>query len=401
VTVVESSPLAAPDDTKWARLGDIADINPKWNPLAAKEDPVSFVGMAQMSDELGAITGEEQRLVQEVRTGYTAFEKDDLLVAKITPCFENGKIGRANITNNWGAGSTEFHVVRPGDRLDHGYALHFLRRQQFRTAGKLRMTGSGGQQRVPASYVADTMIPLPPLPEQGRIAAILDKADHLRTQRREALTQLDALTQSVFNDMFGGLLPEAVLSDAVSALIGGKNIVGADDSTNPYRVLKISAVTSGQYLESESKALPSDYIHAADHVVRPGDVIISRANTTELVGATALVATTNGQTVLPDKLWRAVPTDEVDPRYLVTALQSDRIRAEISSRSTGSGGSMKNISKPKLFSVPIAIPPLELQQTFARRVAGIEHLKVQHRTQLAELDNLFESLQHRAFRGKI
>lgn len=390
-----------PVETKFIRLGDIADINPKWNPLAAKEDAVSFVGMAQMSDELGCVTSEEQRLVQEVRTGYTAFEQGDLLVAKITPCFENGKIGKANISNRWGAGSTEFHVVRPSGELDSAYALYFLRRQQFRTAGTLRMTGSGGQRRVPVNFVADTKIPLPPLPEQRRIAAILDKADHLRTQRRDALAHLDALTQSIFNDMFGDLPPDRVLSDAVSALLGGKNIVGSDDSSNPFRVLKISAVTSGQYLENESKALPSDYIHAAEHLVSSGDVIISRANTTELVGASALVESTNGLTVLPDKLWRAVPTNEVNPRYLVTTLQSERVRAEISGRATGSGGSMKNISKPKLLSVPIAIPSLELQQTFASRVAGVERLKEQHRAHLVELDTLFASLQHRAFRGEL
>ncbi|MCQ9164116.1 restriction endonuclease subunit S [Arthrobacter sp. STN4] len=282
-------------------------------------------------------------------------------------------------------------VLVPKIDADVRFLFHYLRFIDIPSAGYSRHF----------KFLKEVRIPLPPLPEQRRIAAILDKADHLRAQRREAIAHLDALTQSIFNDMFGSLPPEGVLSDAVSALIGGKNIVGADDSTNPFRVLKISAVTSGQYLESESKALPSDYIHAADHVVRPGDVIISRANTTELVGASALVDATNGQTVLPDKLWRAVPTGEIDPHYLVAALQSDRIRAEISCRSTGSGGSMKNISKPKLLSVPIAIPPLELQQTFARRVAGVERLKEQHRAQLAQLDTLFASFQHRAFSGRL
>lgn len=282
------------------------------------------------------------------------------------------------------------------------YLERFLRSPVAIAYYLAKLQGSTARRRsLPNRVFLDMEVPHPRIQEQRRIAAILDEADELRTKRRQAIAHLDALTQSIFHSMFGNIPRSNVLSDAVSALVGGKNLVGSDDSSNPCRVLKISAITSGQYRESQSKPLPPGYEPAAEHIVRKGDVIISRANTTELVGASALVESTNGTTVLPDKLWRAVPSHRVEARYLLAALQSKETRDEISRRSSGSGGSMKNIAKPKLLSIPIPLPPLELQQTFATRIAAVERLKVTQRKHLSGLDTLFASLQHRAFRGEL
>jgi type I restriction enzyme S subunit len=310
-----------------------------------------------------------------------------------------------------GFGSLPSGIVSPAygvwditDRasVDPLYLERFLRSPIAIAYYLAKLQGSTARRRsLPNPVFLDMDVPLPPLDEQRRMAAILDKADELRNKRREALSHLSTLTQSIFHSMFGDSVTDALLSDAIGKLVGGKNVVGPDDSPNAFRVLKISAVTSGQYLETESKPLPVDYEPPLDHVVRDGDVIISRANTTELVGASALAQFTNGTSVLPDKLWRAVPTSRTDSRFLVATLQSAAVRGEISRRSSGSGGSMKNISQPKLLSIPIALPPLELQQAFATRIASVERLKETHRKHLAELDGLFASLQYRAFKGEL
>ncbi|WP_332602508.1 hypothetical protein [Arthrobacter sp. S2(2024)] len=285
---------------------------------------------------------------------------------------------------------------------DAPYLERFLRSPRAIAYYKAKLQGSTARRRsLPNPVFLDMEVPLPPLVEQRRITAILDKADKIRAKRREALARLDTLTQSIFHSMFSGQPAHTPLSDAIAGLTGGRNLVGAEDGSNPFRVLKISAVTSGRYLESESKALPDGYIPPKDHIVRQGDVLISRANTTELVGASALVESTTGTSALPDKLWRAIPAVGVDPRFLIATLQSAATRAEISRRATGSGGSMKNISKPKLLAIPISLPPFELQQTFATRVAAVERFKETHRKHLAELDALFASLQHRAFNGEL
>lgn len=253
--------------------------------------------------------------------------------------------------------------------------------------------------------------PLPPLPEQRRIAQILDKAEALRAKRRAALTKLDTLAQSIFLEMFGDPVqndkkwPVAFIKDFVAGFESGKSIVAddADDCSSTYRVLKISAITSLEYRPGESKALPPDYVPPKAHFVRDGDLLFSRANTTELIGATAFIFTTPPNLLLPDKLWRFVWHDKprADPQFVRFLFQRPKFRSEIGARATGSSGSMKNISQDKVLTISVGLPPLPLQQAFAQRVEAIETLKVAHRASLAKLDALFASLQHRAFRGEL
>lgn len=187
------------------KLIEIAQLSPKFDKSLSKSTSVvSFVPMASVSEVTGSIASEEERELKAVIKGYTYFQNDDILVAKITPCFENGKIALASIRNDHAFGSTEFHVIRVDkNKADSRYLFHFLRQQKIRTEGEKRMTGSGGQRRVPKNYLEDLDIPLPPLPEQRRIAAMLDKAEALRSKRRQTIAKLDQLLQSVFLEMFG------------------------------------------------------------------------------------------------------------------------------------------------------------------------------------------------------
>lgn len=167
------------------------------------------------------------------------------------------------------------------------------------------------------------------------------------------------------------------------------------------RVLKISAVTSNRFRPEESKPLPDDYIPPSEHFVRPGDLLISRANTTELVGAVALVESTPPNLVLPDKLWRFVwrEPDRVEPLFVWALLQTRAMRRELSSRSSGTGGSMKNISKAKLRTMPLLWPSHDDQSKFAQRLRSVD--VVRNLCSVAPLDTLFLSLQSRAFRGDL
>ena len=186
-------------------LGSVAYINPNLGTVGFDADElVDFVPMAAVEADASITASLEARPYEEVKKGYTYFADGDILLAKITPCFENGKISQIRIRSAAGFGSTEFHVIRPqSDKLDARYLVHLLRQEKIRTEGERRMTGSAGQRRVPKSFLESLPVFLPPLAEQRRIAAILDKADALRTKRREALVQLDRLAQSIFVEMFG------------------------------------------------------------------------------------------------------------------------------------------------------------------------------------------------------
>jgi type I restriction enzyme, S subunit len=186
-----------------AKLGEIAELNPRHSVSLESNALISFVAMSSVSAETATTTVEE-RCYGEVSKGYTPFIDGDVLVAKITPCFENGKIAQAKLKHRIGFGSTEFHVVRPyPGKAEARYLLHFLRQENIRHDGARKMTGSAGQRRVPEHFLSNLEILLPSLEEQRRIAEILDRAEELRSKRREAIAQLDTLTQAIFLEMFG------------------------------------------------------------------------------------------------------------------------------------------------------------------------------------------------------
>ncbi len=296
------------------------------------------------------------------------------------------------------------HVLRPKPGLDINYLSWTLKHYDvtpFITGTTRAKLTKAGASRIP--------IPVPELSEQRRIAEVLDRADELRVKRREAVAHLDDLTQSIFLDMFGDPVdndqrwPIASVGDFVARFESGKSLVAedGDDRTAQYRVLKVSAVTSLTFRAAESKALPADYIPPAAHIVQEGDLLFSRANTAELVGATAVATNVPGNLSLPDKLWRFVwhDTPRATTLYVRQLFQQASFRREIARRATGTSGSMKNISQDKVLTIRCGMPPLNLQRLFDERITAVEMLKAAHRTHLAELDGLFGSLQERAFRG--
>ena len=128
------------------------------------------------------------RALADVAGSYTYFADGDVLLAKITPCFENGKLGiAANLTNGVGFGSSEYMVFRPSPALDKVWLYYYLSRETFRTEGAARMSGAVGHKRVAKEFIDAYPIPVPPLPEQQRIVGILDEAfDGIATAKANA-----------------------------------------------------------------------------------------------------------------------------------------------------------------------------------------------------------------------
>lgn len=300
--------------------------------------------------------------------------------------------------------------LRSPDSVDSRYLELFLRSPSALNYYTAKLRGTTARRRsLPSSVFLALSVPLPSLDEQHRIAAILDHVDALRAKRRAALAQLEELMQSIFIDMFGDPVSNdrgwesGTIGRCIEGFESGRNLVGNDDDDGGYRVLKVSAVTSLTFKNAESKPLPSGYVPPAAHLVKVGDLLFSRANTAELVGATAFVSHTDGRTALPDKLWRfrwkAISLAE--PRYVEKLFQRPKFRQMISDRATGSSGSMKNISRDKVLSINLGWPPVITQNEFARRIEQIDVIVDGHRAALAELDSLFVSLQSRAFRGEL
>lgn len=288
------------------------------------------------------------------------------------------------------------------DQLDQKYLWHWL----GSTTPQLRSKGRGATfLQVNRADISSMQIPLPPLPKQRRIAAILDQADALRAKRRQAIAKLDALLQSVFLEMFGDPVTNpkgwstTLVGDAFSAFVGGKNVACPDSGSSPFRILKVSAVTKKVFLPDESKLAPDDFAPDAEHIVQPGDLLFSRANTAALVAATAYVWETPPNLVLPDKIWRMVLRDEsqMSPLFAWGLFKNTEFRNEISKRSSGTSGSMKNISKAKLAQMKMPLPPFNLQMQFAEFSQRLYQQQRCVENQQTQLDNLQATITHSAF----
>lgn len=188
-------PFALPEKWIWSQVAEIGVLTPRNE--AANDLQASFVPMPMIAADYGAASGHEVRRWKEIKKGYTHFAEGDVGLAKITPCFQNGKstVFR-NLTGGLGSGTTELHIVRPL-LVNPDYILLFLKCPYFIEAGIPKMTGTAGQKRVPTEYFANSPFPLPPLAEQHRIIAKVDElmalCDRLETARTERETSRNRL----------------------------------------------------------------------------------------------------------------------------------------------------------------------------------------------------------------
>jgi type I restriction enzyme S subunit len=299
-------------------------------------------------------------------------------------------------------------VAEVSGDLDRGYLARFLTvaLKQIEDA-----TPFVTVKHLSVKTLNDCLIPLPPLPEQKRIAAILDAADALRAKRRESIEQLDSLIQATFLEMFGDPVTNpkgwesGALGDWLEEIEGGwsPNCLDRSAVQNEWGVLKLGSVTWCSFDENEQKALPPEVAPRPELEIKSGDVLFSRKNTRDLVAAVAYVWNVRPRLMLPDLLFRLRLKDRhrINPIFLWQLLIHKRQRASIQSLAGGSAGSMPNISKAKLRYVQLIAPPHDLQTRFASIVESIEQQKARLKAHLVELDTLFGSLQSRAFNGEL
>jgi type I restriction enzyme S subunit len=275
-------------------------------------------------------------------------------------------------------------------RLSAEYLVHFLRTKQEHFTKHAR---GATIQGITREVVADLEIPLPPLEEQRRIAAILDQAETLRTQRRQALAHLDTLTQSLFLDMFGDPVvnpkgwPLGTLKSLGKVSTGGtppSNLQGMFHGAIPF-------LTPGD-LESESlvKRTVTEAGAAEAVAVRAGATLVCCIGAT--IGKTDIA---RQRSAFNQQLNAVDWNSSIDDCYGLMALRA--LKPIIVSR--GASTTMPILKKSSFEQLSICVPPLALQQTFATRIQAIDALKAAHRTALAQLDALFASLQQRAFTG--
>jgi type I restriction enzyme S subunit len=189
-----------------ASLAEICEINPRYRSNLSDDEPVSFLPMASVS-ETGFVIEEKERRFGDVKKGFTSFERGDVLLAKITPCFENGKSCKTDdITHNVGFASTEFHVIRPSEFMNADLLFHIIHRDKFIDLGKLNMTGSAGQKRVPAGFLRDYSVSIPSRDLQSDFSKIVGVIDSIKDSVNSSLLNSEKVFRAIQHSAFRGSL---------------------------------------------------------------------------------------------------------------------------------------------------------------------------------------------------
>ncbi|MCC6195271.1 MAG: restriction endonuclease subunit S [Burkholderiales bacterium] len=384
------------------KLAEVAEINPRRKTIERTDDTLtSFVPMEAVDDVLGDVTRVVSQPFSKVKKGYTYFENGDVIFAKITPCMQNGKHAVvSDLIDGFGFGSTEFHVVRASSEILPEWIHYFLRRKETLDAAIRTFTGAVGQQRVPPSFLENLELPVPQVAEQRRIATCLKaQLAEAETARQAAQAQVrDAalLQRRLLHDAFDQIACEpTTLGHVLKDIETGKSFQTAEVLARPEElgVLKVSAVSWAHFRADQAKALKGDYKPADSHRVKQGDLLISRANTRELVGAVVLVGQDHPMRLLSDKTLRLVVDESnADKDYLLFALRADIAREHIELYATGTSDSMRNISQDVIASTPVVLPPLADQRrivtSLQSQLAEADAIAQAAAAQLAEIERL-------------
>ena len=291
----------------------------------------------------------------------------------------------------FGMGADGVKVLKPKAGLDANFLYHYLR--------QIKLPDGGYDRHF--KYLKRETVPLPPLEEQRRIAAILDQAETLRIQRRTALALLDSLTQSLFLDMFGDPVtnPKGFIKQRLSGVAEittgstpGRGSDGYYRGNIPW--VKTTEVVGGEIHDTEEK-LTEAGLKAIRGKLHPiNSIVVAMYGQGQTRGRCALLRI---EASCNQACGVIKPSEEFVSWFMFTQLllAYERLRA------LGRGGNQENLNLQLLGSFEVLVPPLPLQQTFATRIASIEALKATHRAALAQLDALFASLQQRAFAGQL
>jgi len=298
-------------------------------------------------------------------------------------------------------------VIRPTSKVDAAYLAQFFKTPSYRRTISSLAAGAN-INNLKSEHLDDLRVPLPPLPEQRRIAVILDQADALRAKRREALAQLDSLTQSIFIEMFGdpAANPRKWQIFPMSELFADSPIFGtmipAAAESGSWLCLRVASIQDWQLDLNDKKFvdLPADVVER--HGVKDGDLLMARAIATqEHLGKCIVARPGSERWAFDSHLMRLrFRADRALPDFIRQMLRTPGGRS-LFLKASRKSSVQYNINTKEMATLALPIPPIAIQQTFVARIEAIESLRATHQSALAESDALFASLQHRAFAGQL
>jgi type I restriction enzyme S subunit len=394
------------------RIGEVAIIKPPKSEARERVPPDALVSFVPMED-LGISTKypepKQTKRLSEVVGSYTYFADGDVLLAKITPCFENGKVGIAkDLENGVGFGSSEFFVLRPDCIVSNEWLFHFLSREDFRQEGALRMSGAVGHKRVPKEFLESCEIPVPPIPEQQRIVGVLDEAfEGLATAKANAEKNLQnarALFESHLHSVFtkrGKGWVETTIGEEIRFIdYRGKTPV---KTASGIRLITAKNVKMGYLLDTPMEFIAADNYESwmTRGIPKKGDVLF----TTEAPLANVAQLDTDEKVAFAQRIIIMQPNAvKLDATFLKYLLLSQPVQERI--RGKGTGATVQGIKASLLKTIEISFPNnIAEQKQIAAKLHGLaaetQRLAAIYEQKLAALEALKKSLLHQAFSGNL
>jgi len=394
------------------RLRHFVTLNPPVRELDMLPDgaEVAFLAMDSISDGGGYSVGELR--APATAGSYTRFANDDVVFAKVTPCFENGKRARMNnLPHGVGFGTTELTVLRSRSSADSGFLAYLVHEEGFRQGAIASMTGAGGLKRVSDRYVKDFTLPLPPIEEQRQIAAYLDREtgqiDELIAKQEQLLTILAERRQALISRMTtppgDAKWSSGALKHYCSRITDGAHISPVtDDGVHPF--VSTRDVQDGRIgVANALRTDESSYRYMVKTGCQPvsGDVLFSKDGT---VGRTAVVDGETGPFVVASSLVILSPNvGRILPRYLDLVCRAESVQSQV--RALVKGAGLPRLSVTNLMKIRLIVPPVELQLELIDHVARSEAMLADLATKATQMIALLrerrQALISAAVTGKI
>lgn len=333
-------------------------------------------------------------------------------------------VGKAVVTTFDVAINQDLTALVLNERLDARFAAYLLKAERYQRWFRENKRGTT-IKGVPRQDVLNLQIPLPPLPEQRAIAHVLRTVQRAKEATEQVIAEARELKKSLMRHLFTygpvpveeadkvrlketeiGLVPEHWEVRAVRTLLREplKNGHSARETQNPdgVRTLTLSAVTYNDFSPSNTKLTVADPNKVRDLWLKPGDILVERANTIEFVGLSALYKGPENYAIYPDLMIRVrCREEEVIPGYLVEYLRTDRCRKYFRDNASGTAGSMPKISQGVVEQALIPIPSFGEQRRIATTSEQLDDKVRSEQARLAALDALFQSLLHHLMTGKV
>ena len=361
--------------------------------------------------EWGGLRLDDAKPISELRNGYTYFRDGDTVVAKVTPCFENGKGALAvGLVGGIAFGTTELQVLRPGARLDSRFLFYLTLSHAFRATGASEMYGAGGQKRVPEWFCRDFMAPVPPLSTQRLLAAFLDRKtaaiDQL-IQKKERLIELlqekrQALIDRLLEPDHGPFVKLGHFADLLPGYAFPSDGFNHDGGV---RLLRGVNVSTGTLRWGESVYWPTNHVAALSRFrLRAGDVVLGMDRPRVSSGIRAAVVTESDcPGLLLQRVARLRARTGLAQEYILLLVSSPKFHAYFEPIMTGV--SVPHISPDQILGFRFRLPRIGAQQqaceSFRTETLKTEKLQSQLETHVALLGEYRQALISAAVTGHI